>query len=104
VAAAIGLPCVVSSALETSVGLAAQLALAASLPDLRHACGLATRDLLDGDVVPAQQEVRAGGGVLSLPAIGPVPDPGLLRAALPADPARVRWWLERLARVAALAA
>jgi o-succinylbenzoate synthase len=46
-----GLPAVVSSALETSVGLAAGLALAAALPELPYACGLGTLSLLDGDVV-----------------------------------------------------
>lgn len=51
VAQAIGLPVVVSSAVETSIGLAAGLALAAALPELPHACGLATLSLLDGDVV-----------------------------------------------------
>ena len=35
----IGLPMVVSSALETSVGLAAGVALAAALPELEYACG-----------------------------------------------------------------
>ena len=50
VADASGLPCVVSSALETSVGIASGLALAASLPALPYACGLATAALLDGDV------------------------------------------------------
>jgi O-succinylbenzoate synthase len=50
VAGACGLPVVVSSAVETSVGLAAGLALAAALPELRYACGLATMSLLDGDV------------------------------------------------------
>jgi len=47
----IGLPVVVSSALETSVGLAAGVALAAALPDLPYACGLATAQLLTADVV-----------------------------------------------------
>jgi o-succinylbenzoate synthase len=51
IAAEIGLPVVVSSAVETSVGLAAGLALAAALPDLPYACGLGTTSLLDGDVV-----------------------------------------------------
>jgi o-succinylbenzoate synthase len=51
VAEACGLPCVVSSAVETSVGLAARLALAAALPELDHACGLGTATLLAGDVV-----------------------------------------------------
>jgi O-succinylbenzoate synthase len=46
----IGLPVVVSSALETSVGIAAGVALAAALPELHHACGLATVQLLAGDV------------------------------------------------------
>jgi O-succinylbenzoate synthase len=51
VAEACGLPVVVSSAVETSVGLAAGAALAAALPDLPYACGLATLSLLEGDVV-----------------------------------------------------
>ncbi|MDQ3662916.1 MAG: O-succinylbenzoate synthase, partial [Actinomycetota bacterium] len=46
-----GLPAVVSSALETSVGIAAGLALAAALDELPYACGLATVALLAGDVV-----------------------------------------------------
>ncbi len=48
---ACGLPAVVSSAVETSVGLAAGLALAAALPELPYACGLGTMSLLAGDVV-----------------------------------------------------
>ena len=51
VADAAGLPVVVSSALETSVGIAAGVALAAALPDLPYACGLGTVSLLSGDVV-----------------------------------------------------
>lgn len=51
VAEACGLPVVVSSAVETSIGIAAGLALAAALPELRYACGLATLSLLEGDVV-----------------------------------------------------
>ncbi|HYP24206.1 MAG TPA: o-succinylbenzoate synthase [Actinomycetota bacterium] len=51
VAEAAGLPAVVSSAVETSVGLAAGLALAAALPELPYACGLGTASLLAGDVV-----------------------------------------------------
>ncbi len=46
----IGLPVVVSSAIESSVGIAAGVALAAALPELRHACGLATVQLLTDDV------------------------------------------------------
>lgn len=53
VAEACGLPVVVSSAIETSVGLAAGAALAAALPELPYACGLGTQWMLAGDVVRA---------------------------------------------------
>src|ERR1700749_3491518 len=60
VAAACGVPGVVSHAIETSVGLAAGLALAAALPELPYACGLATMSLLTGDVT-ASPLTEAGG-------------------------------------------
>ena len=50
IAAAAGVPAVVSSMMETSVGIAAGLALAAALPELPYACGLATLSALAGDV------------------------------------------------------
>ncbi|MDR1824300.1 MAG: o-succinylbenzoate synthase [Bifidobacteriaceae bacterium] len=50
-AAELELPVVVSSAVETSVGLAAGVALAAALPRLEFACGLGTGQLLAADVV-----------------------------------------------------
>jgi o-succinylbenzoate synthase len=50
IAESCGLPVVVSSAVDTSVGLAAGVALAAALPELPYACGLATMSLLAGDV------------------------------------------------------
>ncbi|MEX1006930.1 MAG: enolase C-terminal domain-like protein [Acidimicrobiia bacterium] len=46
-----GVPAIVSSMMETSVGIAAGLALAAALPELRYACGLATLSQIAGDVV-----------------------------------------------------
>ena len=46
-----GLPVVVSSAMESSVGLAAGLALARALPELPFACGLGTGALLATDTV-----------------------------------------------------
>ena len=60
-----GLPTVVSSALDTSVGIAAGVALAAALPDLPHACGLGTVELLAGDVtqpslVPISGSIAVG--------------------------------------------
>jgi O-succinylbenzoate synthase len=50
VAEVAGVPAVVSSMMETSVGIAAGVALAAALPDLPYACGLATLGALAGDV------------------------------------------------------
>jgi o-succinylbenzoate synthase len=50
VAEAAGVPALVTSMRETSVGIAAGLALAAALPELSYACGLATR-MPGGDVV-----------------------------------------------------
>jgi O-succinylbenzoate synthase len=52
IAERIGLPVVVSSALETSIGIRAGLALAAALPELPYACGLNTVALLTDDLVP----------------------------------------------------
>jgi o-succinylbenzoate synthase len=46
-----GVPAIASSALETSVGLAAVVALAASLPDAPFAHGVGTAALLESDVV-----------------------------------------------------
>ena len=45
-----GLPVVVSSALDSSVGISMGAHLAAALPELRFDCGLATASLLAGDV------------------------------------------------------
>ncbi|MPZ87147.1 MAG: o-succinylbenzoate synthase [Nitriliruptorales bacterium] len=96
VAEASGLPCVVSSALETSVGLAAELALAGALPDLDYACGLGTLSLLEGDVV--SDSLQPADGWLPVPRTPPEPDPALLDEAEPSDPERVGWWRHRLAR------
>jgi O-succinylbenzoate synthase len=97
IADACGLPCVVSSALETSVGLAAQLALAGALPQLDFACGLGTLSLFDGDVVV--DSLLPKDGWLPVPRTPPAPTPALLAAALPSDNDRLRWWWHRLARV-----
>ncbi|WP_392390650.1 o-succinylbenzoate synthase [Nocardioides sp. L-11A] len=97
IAERIGLPVVVSSALETSVGIAAGVALAASLPELPYACGLATVQLLTSDVVAAPLLPVDG----ALPVVRPLVDAGRL-AAVAADPARVRHWEARLAAVRAL--
>ncbi|MDQ1130645.1 o-succinylbenzoate synthase [Microbacterium sp. SORGH_AS_0888] len=95
-----GLPAVVSSALDTSVGLGMGLALAAALPELDYDCGLGTSSLLAQDV--AHDPLRAVDGAIAVRRS--TPDTDLLDAfAAPAD--RTAWWLERLGRChAALAA
>ncbi|MFE4458725.1 o-succinylbenzoate synthase [Nocardia tengchongensis] len=97
VADAAGLPCLVSSALETSVGLAAQVALAGALPHLDFACGLDTLSLLTGDVVTTP--LRPVDGWLEVPRTPPAPDPELLERYRHPDAERTEWWLQRLARV-----
>jgi O-succinylbenzoate synthase len=97
VAESCGLPCVVSSAVESSVGLAAEVALAAALPTLEHACGLATLALLDGDVTSTP--LRPVDGAVAVPANAPEPD--LLPRWAASEEISLRW-RERLARVAAL--
>lgn len=97
IAQRIGLPVVVSSALETSVGIAAGVALAAALPEQPYAAGLATvqllaRDLVDDSLVPVD-------GALAVRR--PVPSPALLAAA-EADPETHARWSGRIAAVQAL--
>jgi O-succinylbenzoate synthase len=55
-----GVPAIVSSMLETSVGLAAGAALAACLPSLPFPCGLATASLLSADVTDDPLLPRGG--------------------------------------------
>ncbi len=99
VATACGLPVVVSSALDTSVGISAGVALAAALPDLNYACGLATTSLMAADVV--HDSLDGHGGSIAVGRV--VPDEGLLQQ-LKASPEREHWWRGRLARCAALGA
>jgi o-succinylbenzoate synthase len=102
VAAVAGLPCVVSSALETSVGLAAQLALAGSLPAMDHACGLGTLSLLEGDLVAGPGSLRPVDGYLPVPGTPPTPDPGRLDAYAMTDTERIDRWIQRLRRALGL--
>lgn len=89
----LGLPVVVSSALETSIGLRMGLALAAALPDLPHACGLNTATLLRGDLVDAS--LVAVDGAIVVPTDPLVPQSELLRHHGLADDRRTVW-LDRL--------
>ena len=92
-----GLPAVVSSALDTSVGLSMGLALAAALPDLPYDCGLGTASLLAADVT--RTPLRPRGGALPVGRVDV--DAGLLRTHA-ASPERQEWWLRRLERCLAL--
>lgn len=88
-----GLPAVVSSALDTSVGIAMGLRLAAALPAHDFACGLGTAALLAADVT-AEPLLPVGG---ELPVQRPEPSPELLdRYAAP--PERAAWWRARIER------
>lgn len=88
-----GLDAVVSSALDSSVGIAAGVALAAALPRLDHACGLATAALFATE--PAKSAIPINGALPVGPA--PVPNEDIIeRLKLPAD--RQRWWQTRLAK------
>ncbi|ORV81895.1 O-succinylbenzoate synthase [Mycobacterium interjectum] len=90
IAAQIDIPVVVSSALDSAVGISHGLTAAAALPQLRHACGLGTGGLFSADVADVAEPVD---GYL---AVGPVtPDPARLRA-LAAPPERRQWWIDRI--------
>nr|WP_142280878.1 o-succinylbenzoate synthase [Mycobacterium saskatchewanense] len=90
IAAQIDIPVVVSSALDSAVGIAQGLTAAAALPVLRHACGLGTGGLFVRDVADVAAPVD---GAL---AVGPVtPDPARLRE-LAAMPERRQWWIDRV--------
>lgn len=95
VAEACGLPAVVSSAVETSVGIAAGVALAAALPELPYACGLATVQLLAADVC-ADPMLPVDG---ALPVRRPQVDPDLLEAVETAP----EGWRDRMAAARAAA-
>jgi len=94
IAERIGLPVVVSSALETSVGIAAGVALAAALPELPHACGLATVGLFADDVVAEPLLPRHG----ALPVRRPEPDPVALARVRPSGSTE-QWWRDRMNRL-----
>ena len=95
-AAQITLPIVVSSALETSVGLAMSVALAAALPELPFACGLNTAHLLTDD--SCSTSLIAQDGEILVPRTRPVPD--RLDEVRATEDVRDRW-IDRIAQIAA---
>ena len=92
-----GLPLIVSSALETSVGISMGAFLAAALPELDYDCGLATASLLAQDVT--REPLLPVDG--SIPVRRVVPDADLLDAWA-AAPERRDWWIARITRTYAL--
>jgi O-succinylbenzoate synthase len=85
------LPVVVSSALDSAVGISYGLQLAASLPSLDYACGLATGQLLSADIA----ELPLSNGQLEVNALSPDADL-LAKYAVPVE--RLTWWKERTKR------
>jgi O-succinylbenzoate synthase len=92
-----GLPAVISSALETSVGISMGLHLAAALPELNYDCGLGTVALLKRDVT--DEPLIAENGMLQVRRV--VPREAKLDA-LVANEERSKWWLDRLERCSSL--
>lgn len=86
----LAMPVVVSSALETSIGIRMGLALAAALPELPHACGLNTVALLEDDL--ADPSLLAVDGHLEVTDVAPQAE-ALDRLAAPAD--RAELWQQR---------
>ncbi|MGQ9351508.1 o-succinylbenzoate synthase [Mycolicibacterium gilvum] len=90
IAAQIDIPVVVSSALDTAVGIGAGLVAAGCLPRLEHACGLGTGSLFVDDVAEPRTPVDG-----YLPAAAVTPDPARI-TALAASEDRRQWWIDRV--------
>lgn len=96
IAERIGMPVVISSALDSAVGIGIGLRAAAALPVLEHACGLGTGGFFLDDVADVPPLVDGHLAVASF-----TPDPARLAAlAAPAD--RRDWWQHRVADCHAL--
>jgi O-succinylbenzoate synthase len=83
------LPTVVSSALESAIGLSYELKLAATLPELNYACGLGTGSLLQFDVA----DVTIVNGHITVQSL--IPDQNALDT-LRASDERFAWWQDRI--------
>ncbi|WP_276078370.1 o-succinylbenzoate synthase [Mycolicibacterium arabiense] len=97
IAAQVDVPIVVSSALDSAVGMSQGLLAAGCLPELRHACGLGTGGLFVEDVTEPLLPVDG-----YLPVAAVAPDSARL-TALAATPERRQWWIERIAECLPLA-
>ncbi len=93
IAAQSGMKTVVSSALETSIGLSQGAYLAAALPELEYDCGLGTLSLMESDITA--EPLTPVAGFITPREIEP--DAKLLEK-YQASPERTQWWTERLRR------
>jgi O-succinylbenzoate synthase len=84
----IDLPVVISSALDSSVGISHGLSLAAAVPNLYGACGLGTVSLLEGDVT--SNSLIPINGIISNRKV--TPD---RIEEFKAEPGRQKWWQDR---------
>lgn len=92
---AVDLPVVVSGSLDTSIGLASGLQLAASVSDLAGACGLGTGMLFEKELVSSPLVPRDG----HIYVAKPIPDQGLLSEANEAvSLSEQKSWQERMIR------
>ena len=90
-----GLPVGVSSALESSIGLAASFELASRIETLDYDCGIATNVLFERDIIPPRVSFgtwTAAPGIVDETAA----------RELSVSPERAQWWRERAARCLAL--
>ena len=90
----IGLPVVISSALDTGIGISHGLALAASQKELNFDCGLATTSLFVSDVV--NPEIEITGGTITVKRTAP--DEELINKYSVA-PDRKIWWQKRIEQI-----
>lgn len=90
IAGQIGIPVVISSAIDSAVGISVGLHAAAALPALQHACGLGTGSLFVEDVAETPPQID---GYLPVQSI--TPDLERLHA-LAASPQRRQWWIDRI--------
>ena len=89
----IGLKVVISSALETGIGLSHGLALASTL-DVNLSCGLATATLLESDIVMEDLSIING----EIEVLSRTPNQGLIEKYRAPEDRKV-WWLERIKRI-----
>jgi len=92
IAELVGLPVVISSALESGIGIAHGAALAASFESSDFACGLGTVALFESDI--CSPDLDSGDGYINVERREPVDFERYL-----ADDDRTHWWQERMVRI-----